>query len=415
MSAGKNKAEFSRRGIMISSAGLIAASAAINSAKASQMAQPSGTPVGLHVEHIGKWDTEKLNNILFSDAPKFFGISTKLSPATNSVNLYRVTYNSVIPEKENTPIVASGLLAVPDLKSSNFPLLSYQHGTVYGKQQVPSFPDQSVETQLILAQFAGQGYVVIGADYFGMGISEQPEGYMVKGSHQQATQDMLRASREVLAGMNIEIGKLFLCGWSQGGFVTMAMLERLENEGEAATAVATASAPVDGFVALSGFLDFPRQIDADWATTLFILTAFALENYYGASGLARSLINDKYLDVSRKLYDRKELSPSDIPTKVHDLVRSDYFNPVYFRNSAYGRLIAEHAHAYRWIIQSPVRNYYGETDEAIPIGLGKLAMNYQHAIGAGNQKVEAISTGATSHRGTFMAAVPHWKAWFDRI
>jgi len=27
--------------------------------------------------------------------------------------------------------------------------------------------------------------------------------------------------------------------------------------------------------------------------------------------------------------------------------------------------------------------------------------------------VEAISTGPTSHRGTFATAVPLWKVWFD--
>ena len=55
-------------------------------------------------------------------------------------------------------------------------MISYQHGTVYGKQEVPSFPDQSPETQLMIAQFAGQGYIVIGADYFGMGSLRRAGG-----------------------------------------------------------------------------------------------------------------------------------------------------------------------------------------------------------------------------------------------
>lgn len=69
--------------------------------------------------------------------------------------------------------------------------------------------------------------------------------------------------------------------------------------------------------------------------------------------------------------------------------------------------------AYRWIIQTPVHNYYGEDDEVISVGLGRLAMAYQRAIG--NQRVEAISTGNTSHRGTFARAVPQWKTWFDSL
>lgn len=71
--------------------------------------------------------------------------------------------------------------------------------------------------------------------------------------------------------------------------------------------------------------------------------------------------------------------------------------------------------AYRWIIETPVRNYYGAEDEVISVGLGRLAMTYQQAIGSGNPKVEAISTGPTTHRGTFGTAVPQWKAWFDGL
>ena len=83
----------------------------------------------------------------------------------------------------------------------------------------------------MLAEFAGQGYVMVGADYFGMGLSNEPEGYVVKASHQQATYDLLIASRAVLDHMGVSTPKLFLGGWSQGGFVTMAFLEKLEDVG----------------------------------------------------------------------------------------------------------------------------------------------------------------------------------------
>jgi len=369
---------------------------------------------GVTYEMIGRWDADKLNKVLSEDAPKFFGVSVKYSAAKNAVKLYRVTYNSVVPERGNKPIVATGLIAVPDIAGASFPMVSYQHGTVYEKTQVPSFPDQSPETQLMLAQFGGQGYIVIGADYFGMGSSTEPEGYMVKASHQQATYDMLMASRAVLAHLKLQSPKLFIAGWSQGGFVTMAYLENLEAAGIRVEAAATASAPVDMFVALNGFLNFPRKIDADWVNSLFILSSFAFENYYGVPGLARSLIADAYYDVARKAYLREPFDPADVPTDLRKLLKPDYFNPQFFADSAYGKLAAQTT-AYRWIIKSPVRNYYGEADEAISTGLGQLAATYQHAIGNGNTQVHAVSTGATSHRGTYATAVPQWKTWFDGL
>ena len=44
-----------------------------------------------------------------------------------------------------------------------------------------------------------------------------------------------------------------------------------------------------------------------------------------------------------------------------------------------------------------------------------MAMTYAQSMGSGNQNVEAISTGPTTHRGTFATAVPQWKAWFDKV
>jgi len=335
---------------------------------------------GVHYEFLGRWGQDRLNRILETDTPKFAGVSESYSPARYAVRLYRVTYSSVIPEHGNKPTVATGLLAVPDTIDTTFPVVSYQHGTVYGKHEVPSFPEQSAETQLMIAQFAGQGYILIGSDYFGMGLSEEPEGYMVKGSHQQAGFDMLIASRAVLDYLKLGATKLFLAGWSQGGFVTMALLEKLESAGVPVTAAATASAPVDIFVPLNGFLNFPRKIDAPWVTTLFILSSFAFENYYSVPGLARSVINDDYYEVSRKAYEKQPIDPADVPTDLKKLIRGDYFDPQFFAASAYGKLVAA-AQAYRWIIKTPVRNYYGENDEVISVGLGQLAMTYQRAIG----------------------------------
>ena len=376
--------------------------------------EPIKVSDSLRYELLAEWDVDRLNAILSVDTPKFAGIPVTYAPATNGVRLYRVTYASVVPEKGNRPIVATGLVAIPDKGGSAFPMVSYQHGTVYGKHEVPSYPEQSSETQLMIAQFAGRGYVVVGADYFGMGASSEPEGYMVKASHQQATFDMLQASRSVLAHMQLGATQLFLGGWSQGGFVTMAFLEKLEAAGVKVAAAATASAPLDVSMPLRGFLNFPRTNDATWVTSLFILTAFSFENYYEVPGLARSLITDEYYELARKAYVREPYDAAQIPTDLKKLVRAEYFDAGYFQSSAYGR-IAAGTTAYRWTIGTPVRNYYGENDEVISVGLGQLAMTYQRAIGNGNTLVDAISTGPTSHRGTFATAVPQWLAWFDSL
>ncbi|SHO67679.1 hypothetical protein SAMN02745172_04360 [Pseudoxanthobacter soli DSM 19599] len=369
-------------------------------------------PSGVSYELIGGLNVDQLNTILTVDAPAFFGVPITAKPARNGVKLYRITYPSVVPELDNRPIVATGLLAVPDTEGSVFPLVSYQHGTVYKKTEVPSFPQESEETKLMIAQFAGQGYLLIGPDYFGMGASTEPEGYGVMGSQQQASFDMLTASLAVLRQLKISNDKLFISGWSEGGFVTMAFLQRLERAGVKVDAAATASAPADIYSLLNGFLNFPRKNDATWANVLYILSAFSFENYYRIPGLARTIIAPEYYDLAKRVYERQDYKKDEIPTNLKILIQPAYFDPEFFAQSAYGR-IALATQAYRWIIKTPLRNYYGEDDEIVSVGLGRLVMEYQRGIGAGNSRVEAISTGPTNHRGTFATAVPRWKEWFD--
>ncbi len=58
--------------------------------------------------------------------------------------------------------------------------------------------------------------------------------------------------------------------------------------------------------------------------------------------------------------------------------------------------------------------YYGDIDECLTIGLARLPMDYQKALG--NNKVEAYSTGTdANHRITYARATPEWKTWFDSM
>jgi hypothetical protein len=94
---------------------------------------------GLAYREIARWEAAQLNRILTVDTPAFSGVNVTYTPARNAVRLYRVTYPSMIPEQDNRRVLLSGLVAVPDVPAGPLRLMSYQHGTVYGKQEVPSF------------------------------------------------------------------------------------------------------------------------------------------------------------------------------------------------------------------------------------------------------------------------------------
>ncbi len=79
----------------------------------------------------------------------------------------------------------------------------------------------------------------------------------------------------MLGDLKLKSDKLFLAGWSQGGFVTMAFLEKLESAGVPVQAAATASAPLDLFAAMEGF-SLPAPEYAVWLNSIFILVGLFL-------------------------------------------------------------------------------------------------------------------------------------------
>lgn len=368
----------------------------------------------VYYELIGRYDVARLNHIMNVEIPSATGTKVNYTPAKNAVKLYRITYPSVIPEQNNRPTLASGLIAIPEVAEKNLPVISYQHGTAMEKDLVPSFPEKSFETRLMIAQFAAQGYVVFGADYFGLGLSKEKDGYMVIGSQQQACIDMYEVTKLILPKIGITPTAFFLTGWSQGGVVTMTFLERLERSNTKVTAAATVAAQCDGYVMLNGFMSFPRKIDGSWVSAMFMLTVFSFEEYYQIPGLAQGFFTPEMYPIAKRVYEKDStLKPEEFPTDLRKLIRKEFFDPVYFRNSAYGKLMSE-MHPYRWVIESPVRMYYGEIDESLTNGLAQLPSDYQKAMG--NNKVNAISLGTdANHRIAFARAVPQWKSWFDQL
>ena len=376
---------------------------------------------------------KELNTILTAERDNFSENPPKnykmphYSVAKNDIDIYKVSYDSIIPELNNKPIKATGLIAIPKhLTTSNLPIISYQHGTVFRKNEVPSnaFLDStnplSFETRLMVAQFASQGYIVIAADYFGMGDSKEPEAYTLKASEQQACLDLYLATLNFLKlEKNITPSNLFLTGWSQGGLVTTGFLEKLESLDIPVKAASTASSPNDLFAAMNGWIYKPRKIDASWLNTLVALTVFSYENYLSKPDLAKEVLKTAYYDDVKKIYDRNYKDETElqdilkrIPVKLKALLNDNYSNPSYFADSEYGKILNS-MQTYRRTFKTPVQMYYGDLDQVIFVPIGKLAASYQESMGS--KSIETVQVLAGNHHRTFLTAVAGQKKWFDTL
>lgn len=373
-------------------------------------------------ELIGRYDAARLASVLGEELKAFLGDSTipfesfegRFAKPRNGVSLYKITYRSAVPELGLWPTIATGLIAVPDTAEANPPLLSYQHGTVFGKDDVPSRPENSMETRLAIAVFGGQGYTVIAADYFGLGDSDLPNSYFAMRSNEQAMFDMYRAAMRFLKQQGREPKALATVGWSQGGYNNMVLLRRLEQEGVAVNAAVSAAAPVDLQVFLLSGLTNHRPFDAVFRGAGISNMLFAIERYNGILGLTERAIRPEYLEAARAFYEFRIDFPtflSQTKVDVREVLRPEFVEEMTLGKGNFNRVLND-SDAYRWLSRTPFRVYYGGRDEAVPELLPWLAVEYQKYLG--KTDAQAFSAGdMADHRATYIHALLDSAPWID--
>ena len=369
---------------------------------------------GVRYTHLGDYSVERLNTILSTEVATFSSFKIQYPQAANGVSLYKVQYATVIPEQGNKPTLASGLVAVPKTAQKKLPVVSYQHGTVFTRTAVPSRPEESDETRIVTARLAGNGYVVIAADYIGKGDSAEPDSYMVREATVQACVDMLFAARAVLADLGIAEDGLFLSGWSQGSWSTQQFRHRLETLNIPVRAAATAATPADLYLLLTRWINRPTPLDATWLAGSVILFTYSYAYYYDMPGLPQTVIKPEYEAACRDFYENKigweQLQPQ-IPGKIADLLQKDAVAKSTPGMDAFFSRLRENQ-AFMWRSVTPCRYYYGKVDEVMPPYVATLAVGYTEAVGGA--KAEAVYAGdVADHRGAFLYGVKDQKEFFD--
>ncbi|MBD8387104.1 S9 family peptidase [Dysgonomonas sp. BGC7] len=162
-------------------------------------------------------------------------IDSELSKIKYDVSFYKVTYDATDPFGATKRL--SGLVGIPNLskedKSKLFSIVSIQHGTLVYEAQAPSnikFEKGKLtrDALTILSAAHTNGYIVVMPDYFGYGSDEENVHYYETGtSLAEATRKLIEAIPDLAKekSVNIDLSKLFLFGYSEGGFATMSTLK----------------------------------------------------------------------------------------------------------------------------------------------------------------------------------------------
>ena len=148
---------------------------------------------------------------------------------SSDVDIYKVIYKTTVSGKT---INASGLVCVPP-EQGEYPVICFQNGTNTVNAYAPSEYVFNPVYQLIEI-VASMGYIVVIPDYPGFGESADiPHPYLIAEPTIRSIIDMLYAVKEIspdkLSGASVK-DELYLIGYSQGGWATLAVHKAIEQD-----------------------------------------------------------------------------------------------------------------------------------------------------------------------------------------
>lgn len=209
---------------------------------------------GSGAQFLARYSREELNAMLESGQS---GTTRITSEARCGISLYRMRYHTAGGAGEAAD--ANAVVAVPSGADAACngprPVLLYAHGTYVQKSFDMANIAGNTEARLVAAMFAAQGFILVAPNYAGYGgSSHHYHSYLDAGQQSTDMLDGLRAARASFAALGAQdSGKLFVTGYSQGGFVALATQRAMQERG--AEFALTRGAALSGPYALAQFSD----------------------------------------------------------------------------------------------------------------------------------------------------------------
>lgn len=322
----------------------------------------------------------QINRITAADIAQALRAPDSRNPALAPV--YDVTNHRLIyrtTDRDGREIVASALIAVPAKPAGRpSPVFAYQHATIVRDADAPSRHASADEAAVVLASL---GYIVVAADYVGYGASRgAPHPYLLAAPSAAAVIDGLTAARTWRSRHGVaDNGQLFMAGYSEGGFVTMAAHRALQASGASSPLVAAApgAGPYDAGVTLDELL---RRVTAAHPALARVVTP----------GLLRNASDD----VRRQVRNLLLLQLLDADTDV------------LFDTTLIDRYLADDRAAIErdsrvddWAPIAPVRLFHGRDDQTVPYVASTQALQSMRARGAADVSLTDCAVAPSSHIG----------------
>ena len=322
--------------------------------------------------------------------------------------VYKTTYKGQL-------IQVSGLLGVPLGTPTAPALLSAQHGTMFRQADAPSnFPNAFTGFEL----FASAGFVTVIPDFIGLGASQQVvQPYYDKATSAATVVDMLKATRYYLQHKQIATNKnLFLVGYSEGGYVSMAAQQAIETDAQQQFTLTAAAEGAGGY-------DLPGMLAGVATTTSYATPSFLallLQGYNTTYGW-----NRPYTDFFQAPYAAKIPSLLDGTKSRPDIDAALTTNPqALFAPAFYAGLTSPSGEAVLkqqladnsfagWVPKSPTRLFHGTADPSVFYQTSASTFARFQAAGATNVEFFPITGG--THDTSIIPMMANVLPWFQSL
>lgn len=307
-----------------------------------------------------------------------------------NVQMWKVEY---LTSYKGQAVNASGLLFIPE-KDESSSLVSFQHGTITSNDEAPSeLPINDIQITLFSA-LASTGFITVVPDFIGFGSSSDiMHPYYVEDPSADAVLDNLRAAVEVANENNFTSSpRVYLAGYSQGGYVTMAAHKAFE-ENEVEFFELQASYPASGGYMIEGVRDFFFENETYHQPYYLAYVAEAYRTYYDeGENFLSTLFQQQYADIIPGLFDGT-LNGEAINDLLTDTV-ANLVNPSYLSDPGSSQFFFingkfQDNSPINWIPEIPMNMYHGDADVTVP---------YQNSVDTYNF---FINNGASENIVTF--------------
>ena len=299
--------------------------------------------------------------------------------AEYDINVYEITYKT---SYLNSEVIASGLVTFPETENL-MPMMSFQHGTMTKHTDAPTV---DIGTYSLLSSLASNGYIFLVPDYIGFGSSTDIlHPYYYAESTARTIIDMLKAAEELTIQEGYSFsGEVFLSGYSEGGYATMAAHKAMEDAPvEGFTLIA--SAPASGGYDIKGMQEYFFSLDFYNDPYYLAFVALSYKNTYDWEQPLNDFFQEPFVSEIPDYFDGS-LSGGEInqrlTKKIAELVQPDLLENI-DTDEKYSYIVNafEENSLDQWAPEKRMFLYHGTADITVPYQ--NSVNTYENMIGRG--------------------------------